>query len=112
MRLLRPELGGLLVPEPGCRGIGRDAARVRRAEHGGIVGLRQDERGLCLMGIGGALEQQSRGGEVAGVEQALRPLQQGGEFVGIETPCRGPGAGIGAPRAGGWRISGWLCSAV
>src|SRR6185437_3046712 len=48
LRLLRSELGGLLVPEPSRFRIGRDAARVLCAEHGRIVGLRQDERGLCL----------------------------------------------------------------
>src|SRR5665213_4133007 len=74
LRLLRTELGSLLVPEPGRLRIGRDAAFVRRADHGRIVGLRQDERGFCLMGIGGTCEQQSRTREVAHVEQALRPV--------------------------------------
>src|SRR5580692_8271647 len=89
LRLLRSELGGFAVPGPGGLGVGRGAAHVGCAEHGGIVGLRQQERSLGLMGAGGALEQQSRTREIAGIEQALRSLQEPCEFIGVETPYGG-----------------------
>ena len=60
LRILRPEPGRLLVPVTCLCRIGSDASRIRRSQHGRVVGLSEQERGAGLLRIGGAFEQQSR----------------------------------------------------
>src|SRR6185312_823524 len=87
----RAELRGLLVPGAGFCGLGNDVAHVRGAEHIGIVGLREEQRGAQVLRFGGTLEQQSRGGEIAGIEKALGALHQRRKLVRVHARDRGRG---------------------
>src|SRR3984957_12011173 len=95
LRALRPDPGCLLVPAARRHRIGRDASRVRRAQHRRIVGLGQQQGGAGILRVGGACEQQPGSRDVADSDRVLCPLQQRREFVGIDLSYRR-------------RCSGWL----
>src|ERR1700759_2234748 len=58
LRVGGAELCGALIPALRLVGLGRDVADIGGAEHGGIVGLRQHQRGDGILPVGGAFEQQ------------------------------------------------------
>src|SRR5437899_836596 len=87
-RVCRTELGGLLIPNPRCRRIGRDAPQILAAQHLRIIRPRQHKRCLHLLRVRGPFEQQSGGGDVADLKQALCPLQQRRKLVRIDASYR------------------------
>src|SRR5579859_507347 len=87
----RTELRGLLVPGAGLRGFRNNVAHVGGAEHVGIVGLRQEQRGVHVLRLGGALKQQPRGRKVAGIQKALGALHQRRKLVRIHARNGGRG---------------------
>src|SRR5215471_17303799 len=76
LRVSRTELCCLLVPGAGLCGLGGYVADVPRADDIRVVGLREHQRGLALLSIGGALEQQPCGRNVTGGEETLRALHE------------------------------------
>src|SRR6267142_4342666 len=88
LRVSRTELGGLLIPNPRRRLIGRDAPQILAAQHLRIIGPRQHQRGFRLLRVRGPFEQQSGGSDVADRKQALRALQQRHKLVRIDASYR------------------------
>ena len=79
-----PNSAALRVPGTRLRGVGRHAEHAELAQHLGIVGRAERERGARIARLGRAPQHQPRGRDVALADQLLAALEQHGELLAIE----------------------------